>query len=180
MTQSPSELPIADNSESGLPSSNNSESPLGKKRKFQFWRCFWLTFLVVSLAYAWYCFYVPANNIVWADNFASAQKQAAESGKPMILHFTGKWCVPCKIMKRQVWADKEMEKRVNSQFTPVAIDIDNPEDAEVLTRYNVTGSPVTILTDPQGNALRWQAGGMSKSEFLNLLRGPNPSATNEL
>lgn len=28
-------------------------------RRFHFWRWFWLTFLVVSLVYAWYCFYVP-------------------------------------------------------------------------------------------------------------------------
>ena len=159
--------------------SNNSEPPPDRVRKFHFWRCFWLIFLVASLAYAWYCFYVPTNHIAWADSYSSAQKRATESGKPMILYFTGKWCVPCRIMKRQVWADVEVATSVNSQFIPVSIDLDNPDDAPLLARYNVGGAPVTIITDPQGNALRWRAGGIGKSEFLELLRGPNSSAASD-
>ena len=79
-------------------------------------------------------------------------------------------------MKRQVWANKEVAMSVNAQFIPVAIDLDSPNDAALLSRYKVVGAPVTIVTDPQGNALRWRAGGIGKSEFLELLREPNPSA----
>ena len=167
-------------SPSQLPSSGNSASPPDRKNIFHFWRCFWLTFLVVSLASAWYSFYVPSNSIAWADNYTSAQQQAADSGKPIILYFTGKWCVPCRIMKRQVWADEQVTASVNAQFIPVAIDVDNPGDAAVLTRYNVGGPPVTVVTDPQGNALQWRAGGIGKSEFLELFRASNPSAAKDL
>lgn len=145
----------------------------------KFWRIFWLTFLVVSLAYAWYCFYVPANNIAWADDFGAAQKQATDSGKPILLYFTGKWCVPCRIMKRQVWADDEVATLVNLQFIPVAVDLDNPKDASLLAQYNVRGAPVTIITDSEGNTLRWRAGGMSKTAFIELLQEPNPSAAKD-
>jgi thioredoxin 1 len=150
------------------PGSANSGAP-ERVKKIQPWRWFWLTFLVVSLAYAWYCFYVPSNDIAWADSFESAQKQAIESGKPMILYFTGQWCVPCRIMKREVWADNQVASPVNSRFVPVSIDIDKPEHAAVLVRYNVGGAPVTIITDPQGNVLRWKSGGIGKSEFLQFL-----------
>ncbi|MBS0262974.1 MAG: thioredoxin family protein [Planctomycetes bacterium] len=160
---------------SELTSSKQDEPPVAQMRKGRFWRCFWLTFLVVSLAYAWYCFYVPSNHIVWADNYASAQRKATDSGQPLILYFTGKWCVPCRVMKRQVWADEEVAKAVNAHFIPVAIDLDNPDNAGLLSQYNVGGAPVTIITDPQGHALRWRAGGIGKSEFLELLREPNPS-----
>jgi thioredoxin 1 len=163
-----------------LPSTGSSEPLPDRKKRFHFWRCFWLTFLVVSLALAWYSFYVPTNSIAWAENYTSAQQQAADAGKPIILYFSGKWCVPCRVMKRQVWADEEVKTSVNAQFIPVAFDVDNPEDAEVLARYNVGGAPVTVITDPQGNALRWRVGGIGKSEFLELLREPNPSAANEL
>ncbi len=167
-------------SPSQAPSSGDSESPPDRKNIFHFWRCFWLTFLVVSLVYAWYCFYVPSNHITWADNYASAQQQAAESGKPILLYFTGKWCVPCRIMKRQVWADEQVMAEVNTQFIPVAIDVDNPDDAPVLARYKVGGPPVTIVTDRQGNVLQWRDGGIGKSEFLELLRASNPSAAKDL
>lgn len=152
-----------------LPSSDNSDPPPERKKIFHFWRCFWLTFLVVSLAYAWYSFYVPANSIAWADNYTSAQQTAEDSGKPIILYFTGEWCVPCRVMKRQVWADDEVKASVNAQFIPVAIDVDNPDDAALLARYNVGGAPVTIIADSHGNALRWRVGGIGKSEFLELL-----------
>lgn len=156
------------------PATGTSELPPARRKRFQFWRCFWLTFLVVSLAYAWYCFYVPTNGIAWADNYTSAQQQAADTGKPIILYFTGRWCVPCRVMKRQVWADDEVKTLVNAHFIPVAIDVDNPEDAPLLARYHVGGAPVTIITDSQGNALRWRAGGIGKSEFLELLKEPKP------
>lgn len=161
------------------PSSGDNESRLNRKPLFHFWRCFWLTSLVVSLGYAWYSFYVPPNEIAWADDYASAQQQAADSGKPVILSFAGTWCAPCRIMKRRVWADEEVMKLVNAQFIPVAIDVDDPDNAAVLARYKVEGPPVTIVTDPQGNVLDWRAGGISKPEFIDLLSVPDPSADRE-
>ena len=153
------------------------ESPSERRRVFHFWRCFWLTFLVISLGYAWYSFYVPSNNIAWADNYLSAQQQAADSGKPVILYFTGTWCSPCRIMKRQVWADEEVMELVNAQFVPVAIDVDNPENAELMAQYRIAGPPVTIVCDSQGNVVDWRAGRISKSEFLALLDLSIPSQT---
>ena len=72
-------------------------------------------------------------------------------------------------MKRQVWADDQVMKTVNSEFIPVTIDVDDPDNAAILVRYNVGGTPITIVTDPNGNALQWRVGGISKSEFLELL-----------
>ena len=156
-------------------SSNDNESRPSRKPLFHFWRCFWLVFLVVSLAYAWYSFYVPSNAIAWAENYASAQRQAAESDKTILLHFTGKWCVPCRIMKRQVWADAQVMSLVNAHFIPVAINVDDPENAELMTSYNIEGPPVTIFCDRQGDVVDWRAGGIGKLEFLELLRRVHPT-----
>lgn len=164
MNETPSQMQLPD----------NPDSPPVRKKRSRFWQIFWLTFLVVSLGFAWYSFYAPANHITWADNYAAAQQEAAKSDKPIFLYFTGKWCSPCRIMKRQVWADSEVEKEVNSRFIPVQMDVDDPNNASVLARYNVGGAPVTIITDPKGDVLRWRAGGIGKSEFLVFLGMPNP------
>lgn len=139
------------------------------------WRWFWLATLVVSLGYAWYCFYVPKNDIAWADAYPSTTKQlAVQSDKPKILFFTGKWCVPCRIMKRTVWADEKVESVVNARFTPVLIDMSAPaEFADALKRYKVSITPTTIITDAEGNVLEQVQGAMSKSEFLTLLEQPH-------
>ena len=153
---------------------NTGRLPSVKTRWLWIW--FWRVTLVVSIFYAWYCFYVPSNSIAWADDYPSAQQQADQTGKPIVLFFTGNWCVPCKIMKRQVWADDDVMKTVNSDFVPVSIDVDDPNNASLLVRYNVGGTPITIVTDPNGKALRWRVGGIGKSDFLKLLHGTTPSA----
>lgn len=144
------------------------------RRKFNFWRWFWLSTIPVSLVWVWHDFYVPANHITWAKDYASAQHQAVQSGKPVILFFTGAWCVPCRIMKRNVWADDQVEAVVKSGFTSVMIDIDDPNAAETISLYRVVATPTTIITDPQGNVLKWRRGGLAKAEFLEFLSKPNP------
>ncbi len=148
--------------------STEPETVTSKGKSGRFWQVFWLAFLVVSLAYAWYSFYAPSNRIVWADNFTAAQQQAVESDKPIILFFTGKWCSPCRIMKRQVWADDQVMNTVNAAFIPVMIDVDNPSAAATMSRYGVGATPTTIITDSKGNVLQQKLGGMSKADFLDL------------
>lgn len=140
------------------------------------WRWFWRVTLVVSLGYAWHCFYVPSNDIAWGADYTSAQEQAARSGKPLILFFTGEWCVPCRIMKRNVWADEQVTASVNSGFVPVMIDVDDPEAATVRDRFGVGSTPTTIITDPRGETLLRAEGGMGKADFLELLAKAGPSA----
>jgi thioredoxin-related protein len=166
MTDAPSQSP---------PPADTAPQPRRGKSPW-WWQAFWLTFLVVSLAYAWYSFYVPANDIAWAADYAAAQQQAAQTGKPVILFFTGKWCVPCRIMKRTVWADDRVEATVNASFIPVLIDVDDPAAAAATTRYNIGATPTTIVTDAEGNVLQRVEGGINKSDFLKLLAQPNPSA----
>ena len=160
-----------------LPPSTELASP--HRGKVNWWRWFWITTLVVSLPYAWYCFYVPSNGIAWADDYASAQQQSAQSGKPIILFFTGKWCVPCRIMKRNVWADEQVTTSVNAAFIPVTIDVDVPDAAAVLRRYNVGSTPNTILTDSQGNVLQQKEGAIGKAEFLELIGKQIPTAAKD-
>ena len=166
--------------QSRLPPSTESASRPDRGKFLWWWRWFWRVTLVVSLAYAWYCFYVPTNSIAWADNYTSAQQQAAQSGKPIILFFTGKWCVPCRIMKRNVWADEQVTASVNAAFIPVTIDVDDPDAAAALSRYSINATPNTIITDPKGNVVQQKEGGIGKADFLELLGKLNISANKDL
>jgi len=154
-------------------------APPSTSKSHPFWRWFWLSFLVLSLVYAWYSFYVPSNEVDWAENYAAAQARAADTGKPMILFFTGAWCVPCRIMKREVWADEQVTAAVNAAFVPVTIDVDDPAEAAVLSRFGDRITPNTILTDSQGNVLQQRPGKLSKAEFLALLGAASETIAEE-
>ncbi len=142
-----------------------------KAKSHPFWQIFWLTFLVVSLAYAWYSFYVPKNDVIWVDDFESAQQLATKSGKNMLLFFTADWCVPCRIMKREVFADEEVEKAIHDQVVAVMLYEDAPGADKVFEGYKVGVTPVTIFTDANGNVLDYAVGKMGKQEFLEMMKG---------
>ena len=148
---------------------NNSPSQITKTPSQRFWQCFWLTFLVVSLAYAWYSFYAPSNDIKWAKNTTSIGELTRDSNKKTLLFFTGKWCSPCQIMKREVFADKEVSKVINSQFTSVIIDVDDPNAKELVQYYKVNATPTTLIIDSEGNVMDKAIGKIDKEEFLEIL-----------
>jgi protein disulfide-isomerase len=154
-----------------LPSTGSSDNPghAPKKKSHPFWRWFWLTFLVASLGYAWYSFYVPSNEVAWAEDIASARDIASESGKPVMLFFTATWCVPCRIMKREVFADSEVMKAINSKVIPVMVYADSAGGEAAFHQYNVQGTPITIFTDPQGAVLDYAVGGIGKAAFMDML-----------
>ena len=96
----------------------------------------------------------------------------------MVLFFTGEWCVPCRIMKRTVWADEEVEAIVNAGFTPILIDMGRTDtSSEALGQYKIHTTPTTIITDAAGNVLDQVNGAMSKSELLSLLERTDAANT---
>ncbi len=76
-------------------------------------------------------------------------------------------------MKRQVWADRQVMELVNADFIPVAIDVSDPENTEIMNAYKIEGTPVTIVCDSRGKVVDWRAGGISKPEFLELVNSSN-------
>jgi protein disulfide-isomerase len=142
------------------------------KAKFNFWKWFWLSTIPISLGWLWHDFYAPDNHVTWAKDYASAQRQATSTGKPIIVFFTGKWCSPCRIMKRNVWADSEVESKVNAGFAAVMVDVDDPQASAVVRRYRVGATPTTVITDPKGNVLQQVQGGIDKAHFLEMIASP--------
>lgn len=72
-------------------------------------------------------------------------------------------------MKREVWADAEVEAMVNEGFVAVLVDVDDPQYEPVLERYNVRGTPWTIITDAQDQVLDYRYGAIPKAEFMAMM-----------
>ena len=138
-----------------------------KSKRFS--QIFWLSFLFASLAYAWYSFYVPSNDIEWAEDMNKAELLAESTDKNLMLFFTGTWCVPCKVMKRQVFADKQVASAVNAKVVPVIIDVDDPKSKEIVERYKAGVTPITLFIDANGDVLDYAVGKMEKEAFMQML-----------
>lgn len=77
-------------------------------------------------------------------------------------------------MKRQVFADEEVERIINSQVTPVIIDVDNPNTKELVTYFNIGITPTTIILDSRGDVLDYAVGKIDKMKFLEMLKNVQP------
>lgn len=157
---------------------NIMEQNTSKKKTHPFWSFFWLTFLVVSLWYAWYSFYEPSNDIAWENNMESAQKLASNSNKNIMIFFTADWCSPCRIMKRQVFADDEVMKAIHSNIVPLEINIDDANYEELVKQYNIGATPTTIFVNPQGKVMDYAVGKVDKTKFFEMLKNQKALSEN--
>ncbi len=110
----------------------------------------------------------PEAAFKWEPNLAAAKLQAEETGKPMLLVFSASWCPPCKTMKRQVWPDAEVGRVVQADYVPLYVDVDLPEHADLVERYQINGIPSVFLVNKEGDILR-KANFMSRDEALSFL-----------
>ena len=140
-----------------------------KKKSHPFWQFFWLTFLVVSLGCAWYSFYAPSNDISWTNDIKSAEKMANNTDKDIMIFFTGTWCSPCKIMKRQVFADDEVKKAIDAKVVSVEINIDDPNNEQLVKQYNIVATPTIIFIDREGKVIDYAVGKVEKTKFIEIL-----------
>ena len=72
-------------------------------------------------------------------------------------------------MKREVFADKEVEKIVNSKVTTIIIDIDNPNTKEIVNKYKIGATTTTIIIDSNGEVLDYAVGKIDKKKFLEMI-----------
>ena len=149
---------------------NNSILKRSKKKSHPFWSFFWLIFLIVSLWYAWYSFYVPTNDIAWSNDIVKSKVLAKNSNKNILIFFTGKWCSPCRIMKREVFADNEVMKAIDTKVVPVEINIDDPNTEKLVKQYNIGATPTTIFIDTNGKVIDYEVGKVDKTKFLEMLK----------
>lgn len=97
----------------------------------------------------------------WTSDFTAAKAEAAESGKDLLIDFTGSdWCGWCIRLKAEVFDHEPFKEGVKDHF--VLVELDFPRDQSILTEeviaqnaelqqtYSVSGFPTILLTDADG------------------------------
>ncbi len=101
---------------------------------------------------------------LWRTEYDEALALAAEQDRPVLLRFTAEWCVPCQVMDKSVFPDRNVKAALAEHAVPVKIDIDEARNADVARRYGIRGIPALLLVDADGKEL--DRGGFMSAEAL--------------
>ena len=118
---------------------------------------------------------VNAGDALWTTNYAQAQKDAAKTGKSLLMDFSGSdWCGWCIKLDEEVFAHDVFKEAVTKDFVPVLLDYPRdkskiPADVQaqnerLMDKYAIAfkGYPTVILADAKGRPYAttgYQAGG---------------------
>ena len=118
----------------------------------------------------------------WIEDFEAAKKEAAASGKYILLAFSGSdWCGWCMKLEQEVFSQNEFVRGAQKSF--VLTMIDNPQDKSILSKmaerqnkelarkFNISGYPTAVLCDAKGTEIKrfsgYKKGG--PSAYLEML-----------
>ena len=97
--------------------------------------------------------------------FQAALEKSEKNNKPILYDFTAEWCPPCKLMKKEVFSDRETADWINNSFIPVRV-LDrsqeeanpDPEIEKLQRKYKIKAFPTLVVTYPASSEIEVQEG----------------------
>ncbi len=135
----------------------------------------WIGFLVILLvgvgAMAWLDRGASADLVPWQSDLPTAQRQAAESDRAMLLSFTADWCGACQSLKRAAFSKQSVAETISDRFVPVRVDMTDPDDSAnaIASRYEVMYLPTLIVVDASGREMGRHVGMAEAGQLLDWL-----------
>jgi thiol:disulfide interchange protein DsbD len=95
-----------------------------------------------------------ATPVAWEHDEAAALARARAEGKPVIIDFWADWCVACKELDRDAWADPAVQAAA-SRFVKLKIDAteESPVVEAIWEKYGIVGMPTVLFIDSSGREL---------------------------
>lgn len=91
------------------------------------------------------------NEIRWYEDLAPAIQYASTNNLPLMLHFYGDNCPPCRLLERKAFKDSHLIGKLNSSV--VAVRINAEKQTDLRTRYNITRWPQDVFVTANGQEL---------------------------
>ena len=114
--------------------------------------------------------------VVWGEDIPAALQQAEQTGKLVLLNFTGtKWCQPCIRMEKHTFSTKEFAEYAEKKLVLVKVDFPdpvnfNPETIKIAEKYmGEIQLPTYVMLDAAGKRLGETSAQPDTKTFLGEL-----------
>jgi thiol:disulfide interchange protein DsbD len=105
----------------------------------------------------------------------AARQKAREASRPLLVDFTATWCVACKEMDKETFADQRVRQEA-ARFVALRVDVTDDEDPRVkatTSEHAVSGLPTVILFGSDGAEAQRFNSKIQAEEFLAALERVN-------
>lgn len=108
--------------------------------------------ILLLLPASYYTWALVGSGSRWHTDEAVALTTARAAGRPLLIEFTAKTCVPCVIMERTTFQDPRVIEALATRIVPLRIDTTFTDRAveALIDRYHVVGWPTLIFAAPDG------------------------------
>ncbi|UKN01223.1 thioredoxin family protein [Paracrocinitomix mangrovi] len=87
------------------------------------------------------------HNLVVFHDFEDAEKYSEETGKPIMIDFTGENCVNCRKMENNVWSDEKVHELMDKDFVIASLYVDDREPLPVAETSPFSGRKLETYGD---------------------------------
>lgn len=106
--------------------------------------------------------------VPWRTDLAQAKSEAASTGRPLWIQFTGPWCYNCRRMEAEAFAQTDVVGYAHSAFVPVKLAADEYE--QFALGFGLSCLPATVILRPNGEVVSRVQGYNTPDAFLTFLR----------
>lgn len=89
--------------------------------------------------------------LTWHSDFETARRESRDSDLPLLIHFFGVNCPPCRQMEAEVFHSAEFQKMVAGGF--VLVKLESRKNRELCEQFGINSIPADIVLSPQDQIL---------------------------
>ena len=105
--------------------------------------------------------------IPWVSDLPTAQRQAAASGKLILLHFWSSTCPPCRFMNERVFPNRQVIQIISQNFVPVKVNVE--QNPQIAKQFGVSAVPTCFILAPSGEVLQKWVGASEPTRYVQQL-----------
>lgn len=111
---------------------------------------------------------LAADEIRWAPDIPTARKAAAQFNVPLLIHFYGDNCLPCKTLETRVFAKPELVETLNKYF--ICVKVNASQERQTAAQYQVHSWPTDVFLSPDGKTLYQGVCSQNFNTYLSTLQ----------
>ncbi len=105
--------------------------------------------------------------IKWAPDLATARRASAQFRVPLMVHFYGDGCLPCRTLEKNVFANPEVVQVLNKFF--ICVSINGTRDRNAMSEFEIHSYPTDVFLSPVGEKLHQGTCPQDVKEYLGVL-----------